>query len=201
MIKSYTSIGEIINRYWPNHIQVLVKLHTGIGQIIYRYWWNCIRVLAKSYPILVYLGRSNFFYPGNFFEIFIDLRNKMKTLSLNKIHSPSGGYPTDITRWNCQMKSYTLFHILNLKIQINHRGAYAYRIFRKKCDFSICCNPSLASRSLRQICKVVEVVQVCNLSYLLANFLLPMEAKYWRRSSWKILKILSKNTIFVEHSV
>ena len=71
---------------------VLAKSPTGIGQFANWYWPNHQPVL------LVYLGRNNFFCPGNFFEnssqIYII---RWRPFPSNKIHSPSGGYPANVT--------------------------------------------------------------------------------------------------------
>ena len=34
ILKSYTSIGQIVYRYWPNHVLLLVKSSTSIGEIV-----------------------------------------------------------------------------------------------------------------------------------------------------------------------
>ena len=58
LTKSSTGIGQFANRYWPNRQPVLANLPTGIDEITNQYWRNLM---------LVYLGRNNFFCPGNFF--------------------------------------------------------------------------------------------------------------------------------------
>ena len=89
LAKSPTGIGQFANRYWPIRQPVLAKSPTGIGQFANRYWRNLM---------LVYLGRNNFFCPGNFFanssQIYII---RWRPFPSNKIHSPSGGYPANVT--------------------------------------------------------------------------------------------------------
>ena len=89
LTKSSTGIGQFANRYWPNRQPVLANLPTGIDEIINQYWRNLM---------LVYLGRNNFFCPGNFFanssQIYII---RWRPFPSNKIHSPSGGYPANVT--------------------------------------------------------------------------------------------------------
>ena len=78
-----------LRRYWRNRQPVLANLPTGIDQITNQYWRNLM---------LVYLGRNNFFCPGNFFanssQIYII---RWRPFPSNKIHSPSGGYPANVT--------------------------------------------------------------------------------------------------------
>ena len=78
-----------LRRYWRNRQPVLANSPTGIDEITNQYWQNLM---------LVYLGRNNFFCPGNFFENFSQIYIiRWRPFPSNKIHSPSGGYPANVT--------------------------------------------------------------------------------------------------------
>ena len=58
-MKLFTSIGEIVNRYWQNHkpessnlpmhIAYIEIMHSWHFEIVYKYWQKCILVLMKLY--------------------------------------------------------------------------------------------------------------------------------------------------------
>ena len=85
-----------LRRYWRNRQPVLANSPTGIAQFAYGYWRNHQPVLAKSYAGLSW--PEWFFCPGNFFanssQIYII---RWRPFPSNKIHSPSGGYPANVT--------------------------------------------------------------------------------------------------------
>ena len=104
LANSPTGIGQFANRYWPICQLVLANSPTDIDQFANRYWPIRQPVLTKSPTsigeILCWsiLAGIFFFCPGNFFEnssqIYII---RWRPFPSNKIHSPSGGYPANVT--------------------------------------------------------------------------------------------------------